>query len=61
MVKYLLKKNIMVDLSHISDKAFEDIISICDKPVMVSHTAIRALNDCDRNITDHQLDLMKKN
>lgn len=42
----------MVDVSHISDKGFWDIMDITDKPIVASHSNSRALHGCSRNLTD---------
>lgn len=42
----------VVDVSHISDKGFWDIMDITDKPIVASHSNSRAVHDCSRNLTD---------
>jgi len=42
----------MVDVSHISDEAFWDIMEIAEKPVVASHSNSRAMCDVSRNLTD---------
>jgi len=41
-----------VDVSHISDAGFWDIMDITQKPIIASHSNSRALCDAPRNITD---------
>ena len=42
----------VVDVSHISDEGFWDIIEITQKPVIASHSNSRALCNVPRNLTD---------
>ena len=43
---------ILVDVSHISDEAFWEIMDITEKPVIASHSNSRAVCDVSRNLTD---------
>lgn len=60
IVEYIEKKWMILDLAHIWDTSFEDVMKIVKKPVIVSHTAVRSLNNYDRNITDKQMKMVKK-
>ena len=51
----------MVDVSHISDQAFADVLKVTKAPVLASHSCARALCDSPRNLTDSQLRALKKN
>jgi membrane dipeptidase len=51
----------MIDVSHISEKSFWDIIAITKAPIIASHSGSRALTDSDRNLTDEQLKALAKN
>ena len=42
----------LVDVSHISDEGFWDIINITQGPVIASHSNSRAVYSADRNLTD---------
>lgn len=42
----------VVDVSHISDQGFWDIMDITDAPIVASHSNSRALCNVSRNITD---------
>ncbi|HLN21438.1 MAG TPA: dipeptidase [Bacteroidales bacterium] len=52
---------IMVDVSHISDKAFFDVLDITHAPVIASHSSCRALCGSPRNLTDDMLLALKEN
>ena len=42
----------LIDVSHISDEGFWDIIDITQAPVVASHSNSRAICDVSRNLTD---------
>ncbi|WP_299359104.1 membrane dipeptidase [uncultured Paracoccus sp.] len=46
---------IMVDLSHLNEKGFEDVARISDAPLVASHSAVHAIAPSSRNLTDRQL------
>lgn len=52
---------IMVDISHVADKTFWDVIAITKAPVIASHSSARALVDAPRNMTDEMLRAVAKN
>ena len=43
---------ILIDVSHISDRAFWDIMEITEKPIIASHSNSRTICDVSRNLTD---------
>ena len=45
----------MVDVSHISDKSFYDVLNLSKTPVIASHSCARALCDNPRNLSDDML------
>lgn len=51
-VKEAQRLGMIVDVSHISDEAFWDIISITDAPIIASHSNSRSVHNVSRNITD---------
>jgi len=51
-VKKAQRVGMVVDVSHISDEGFWDIIDITSKPIIASHSNSRAIWDHPRNITD---------
>ncbi|MBS4061210.1 MAG: dipeptidase [Bacteroidetes bacterium] len=51
----------MVDVSHLSDKAFYDVIKTSLTPVVASHSNARAICDNPRNLTDDMLLALKNN
>ena len=51
----------MVDVSHISDKSFYDVLKITSTPVIASHSSCRALCGSPRNLSDDMLVALKEN
>ncbi len=53
-VRRMQELGMLVDLSHLSEKGFWDVLSLAQKPVMASHSNARACLDHLRNLTDAQ-------
>jgi membrane dipeptidase len=51
----------MVDVSHVSDPLFWDVIRYARKPVIASHSSSRALADVPRNLSDPMLQAIARN
>tara|TARA_B100002051_G_scaffold268136_1_gene297556 strand:+ start:862 stop:1995 length:1134 start_codon:yes stop_codon:yes gene_type:complete len=52
----------MIDVSHVSDDAFFDIMKISKKPVIASHSSPRALTPgFERNLSDEMIELISQN
>jgi membrane dipeptidase len=51
----------MVDISHVSDKTFWDVIATTRTPIIASHSSSRALTHAARNMTDEMLQAVAKN
>jgi membrane dipeptidase len=56
MVEEMNRLGMMIDVSHISDDAFMDVIEHSRAPVIASHSATRALCDVPRNLSDPMLE-----
>lgn len=61
VVKEMNRLGMMVDVSHISDAAFYDVLEVTEAPVIASHSCSRALCESPRNLTDDMLLALKKN
>jgi membrane dipeptidase len=61
VVKEMNSLGMMVDVSHISDKSFYDVIKISKAPVIASHSSCRSLCSSPRNLTDDMLLALKAN
>jgi membrane dipeptidase len=51
----------MVDISHVSDKTFYDVVAVTQAPVIASHSSCRALCDVPRDMTDDMIRALAKN
>jgi len=51
----------MIDVSHISDKAFYDVLKFSKAPVIASHSSCRALCESPRNLSDDMLLALRDN
>ena len=45
----------LVDASHASDEAFDQVLALSKSPIVLSHTAMKALYDHPRNLDDARL------
>jgi membrane dipeptidase len=61
VVRELNRLGVMVDISHVSDKTFSDVISMSTAPVIASHSSSRALTNHPRNMTDDMLRELARN
>lgn len=51
---------VLIDLSHISERGFWDVLDISKRPVIAGHSDSRALCDVPRNISDEQFRALVK-
>ena len=49
------KLGMMVDISHVADKTFHDVLAVSQAPVIASHSSCRALCSAPRNMTDDMI------
>ena len=52
---------IMVDVSHVSDRSFFDVLRVTKSPIIASHSSVRAICDHPRNLTDEMLKALAEN
>jgi len=55
VVGKMIELGIMIDVSHISDSSFYDVIELSEVPIIASHSCARAICDNPRNLTDDML------
>ncbi|MDD7776692.1 MAG: membrane dipeptidase, partial [Solobacterium sp.] len=62
--EYIKKCNelgIIIDVSHLGDKGFEDVLELSTKPIVASHSNARAICDVARNLSDEMILKLHKN
>jgi len=60
VVREMNRLGMMVDVSHVSDKTFWDIINTSTKPVIATHSGCRAITNVPRNLTDDMIQAIAK-
>ena len=61
VVAEMNRLGIMVDVSHISEGSFYDVIRVSKAPIIASHSGCRWLAEHSRNLYDEQLRALAKN
>jgi len=61
IVTEMNRLGMLVDISHVADKTFWDVIEVTKAPVIASHSSARALTNHSRNMTDDMLRAVAKN
>ncbi len=61
VVREMNRINMVIDISHVSDKTFFDVLEISRDPVIASHSCSRAINPHPRNMTDEMLHALARN
>jgi membrane dipeptidase len=61
VVREMNRLGMVVDVSHVADKTFFDALEVTTKPVMLTHSSMRAISDVPRNVTDEMLWALAEN
>jgi membrane dipeptidase len=61
VVAEMNRLGMMVDVSHISDKAFFDVVKYSKAPVIASHSSVRAIAKHNRNMSDEMIKALAEN
>jgi membrane dipeptidase len=61
IVRRMNELGMMVDVSHVGEQTFRDVIATTTKPVIASHSCSHALCPHPRNLTDDQLRAIARN
>ena len=61
VVREMNRLGMIVDVSHVSDKTFADVLRTSAAPVFASHSSCRALCDTPRNLTDPMMRALAAN
>ena len=55
VIREMNRLGMMVDVSHVADTTFQDVLQTTRVPTIASHSSARALTNSPRNLTDEQL------
>ena len=61
VIKEMNRLGMVIDISHVSDVTFFDVMEITEDHVIASHSGCRALNPHHRNMSDEMLRALAKN
>lgn len=61
VVQEMNRLGMMVDISHVHDDTFWDVIRLTQAPVIASHSSARTLRDVPRNMDDNMLRAIQEN
>lgn len=61
VVREMNRLGMVIDVSHVSDKTFYDVIETSEDPVIFSHSGCRTINPHRRNISDDMLRALAEN
>lgn len=60
-VKKMQELGVLVDVSHLSDPGFWDVVEMATKPIIASHSNARGIWNHARNLTDEQITAIIRN
>jgi membrane dipeptidase len=60
VIKEMNRLGMLIDVSHISDKAFWDVLEISEVPVFASHSCVRSICHSPRNLSDDMIKALAK-
>src|SRR2546421_10573674 len=55
VIREMNRLGMLVDVSHVSDKTFWDIVETSTRPVIATHSNCRAITNVPRNLTDEMI------
>jgi len=61
VVREMNRLGMMIDVSHVADKTFDDVIGLTTAPVVASHSSSRVISNHPRNMTDDMMRALAKN
>jgi membrane dipeptidase len=61
IVRHLNDLGVMVDVSHVGERTFYDVLATTTKPVIASHSCAYSIDPSRRNLKDEQLKALAKN
>jgi membrane dipeptidase len=60
LVRLCDELGIVIDLSHLNEKGFDDVSRVSSAPLVATHSNAHALCDSPRNLTDRQLHMIRE-
>ncbi len=60
LVRLCDELGIVIDLSHLNEKGFDDVAAISSAPLVATHSNAHALCESPRNLTDRQLHMIRE-
>ncbi len=60
LVRLCDRLGIMIDLSHLNEKGFDDVAAVSTAPLVATHSNVHALCNSPRNLTDRQLHMIRE-
>ena len=60
VVAEMNRLGMMVDISHVSDRTFWDVLDVSKAPPFASHSSCRSLSNIPRNMTDEMISALAK-
>jgi membrane dipeptidase len=61
VVREMNRLGMLVDVSHVADRTFFDVLATSRAPVIASHSSVRAMADHPRNLSDDMLRALRRN
>jgi len=61
VIREMNRIGMMIDISHVADKTFYDVIATTSAPVIASHSSARAIANNPRNMSDDMLKALARN
>lgn len=61
VVRRMEQKRMLVDLAHASPRVIDDVLTIAQRPVVVSHTGVQATCAGPRNLSDAHIEAIARN
>jgi membrane dipeptidase len=60
VIRTMNRLGMMVDISHVSDRTFYDVLATSEAPLVATHSCCRALCDSPRNLSDEMIRALAK-
>jgi membrane dipeptidase len=60
LVRHCDELGILIDLSHLNEKGFDDVANVSSAPLIATHSNAHAICDGPRNLTDRQLHMIRE-